>query len=100
MCLYFKFLKHINVLLIPVTLVALILSLICIWITFQNGFDISDDYNSFLFSTTLGSFAAEKIKCSYSKITGQNNTLYPFRVGTSLSCPYGQVNYFGAVFSN
>jgi hypothetical protein len=99
-CLYFKFLKHATFVLTLIVVIAVLATLLCIWIAGQNSTEITQDYNTFLFSTTLGVFAAEHAKCSYSKISNTANPLYPYYASADLNCPYGRVVYFGAVFSN
>ena len=103
-CLYFKFMKHSSSVLFLITVIAILATLLCIWVATQNNFNTSETYSSFLFSTTLGVFAAEKSKCSYSRInpnTNPTNSIsFPHSVSVDLSCPYGRVSYFGAVFSN
>ena len=96
--------KHSMGVIFLITLLAILAVLCCIWVSTQNGFNVGQDYSTFLFSTTLGVFASEKVKCSYSKINNNtnlvNNAFFPYSVATDLSCPYGKVNYFGATYSN
>lgn len=103
-CLYFKFLKHSMGVITIITTLALFVILACIWVSSQNGFEVGQNYNTFLFSTTLGVFASEHTKCTYSKIDNNDNLgnslTFPYQVSTELACPYGRVNYFGAVYSN
>ena len=96
--------KHSSSVMTLITIIAILSFLLCIWVATQNNFNITQTYSSFLFSTTLGVFAAEKSKCSYSKINSNTNVTnlasYPYNAAVELYCPYGRVSYFGSVFSN
>ena len=81
MCLYFKFMKHAAWILLFVVLLAMLSATLCVWIAGQNNFEVTENYSSFLFSTTLGVFASEKGKCTFAKInnnTGLNQLSFPY----------------------
>jgi hypothetical protein len=92
MCLYFKFLKHFAVLLMIVSVFALLICLICYMVSVQNQFSITDN-NTIFFSSTLGTFSSERIKCQYSTISLNQASF-------SVSCPYGYIGLYGTVFSS
>lgn len=87
-----------------ILVISLLATLLCIWVANQNNFNVTQTYSSFLFSTTLGVFSAEKTKCSYGKINSNTNVTnlltFPYSVTADLTCPHGRVAYFGSVFSN
>jgi hypothetical protein len=95
LCLYFKFMKHATLVFLIVALLTLLSCLLCYLVATQNGFTPTADYQTFLFSTTLGAFSSEHVKCQYIKLPAA-----PALVTYSLSCPNGRVSYYGATYSS
>jgi hypothetical protein len=94
LCLYFKFLKHSCLVFMIIAIVALLICLTCYLVANQNGFNPTADYQTFLFSTTLGTFSSEHMKCQYQKNPSSGTVTF------NLNCPYGRLNYFGPTYSS
>lgn len=94
LCLYFKFIKHASIALLAVSLLALLACSLCVVVGVGNGFNPSLGYNSFFFSTAIGTFSSEHFKCEYAVVSAAGQASF------DLTCPHGQVGLFGAVFSN
>lgn len=76
-----------------VALLTIISCFICYWVSVENDFSTISDYQTFLFSTTLGVFSSEHIKCSYQLKSNAANPV-------TLNCPYGRVNFIGTTYSS
>jgi hypothetical protein len=87
--------KHSSIVFLIIAFFTLMTCVVCYWVAIKNGFTTTVDYQTFLYSTTLGSFSSQHMKCQYQKIpTGGSS------VSFTLSCPYGRLNAFGSVYSN
>lgn len=94
LCLYFKFMKHSSVVFMAIAVLTIFSCMICLLVSAQNGFALTADYQTFLFSTTLGAFSAERIKCQYQKLPTTASAL-----DFTINCPYGKVSLIGPVYS-
>ncbi len=89
LCLYFKFMKHSTIVFLIISILTLMSCLICLLVGNQNGFSPTSNYQTFLFSTTLGVFSSERVKCQYQKLS--NSSALNTNLSIALTCPYGQV---------
>ena len=85
--------KHSFAVLMLIAVLTLLTCAVCYLVATQNSFTTTADYQTFLFATTLGTFSSEHMKCQYQKIPSSGS------VSFTLSCPYGKLNTFGAVYS-
>ena len=92
MCYYFKFIKHASCFYFFATLLAAVACLVCAMVASRNGFNLTQDYTVFFFSTTVGAFSSEHYKCEYSLIRANSATM-------TLECPYGRIQSFGPVYT-
>lgn len=99
LCLYFKFMKHSTIVFMIISILALISCLICILVGSQNGFNPTSNYQTFLFSTTLGVFSSEHVKCQYQKLSNSSSATNSLNISIGLSCPYGQIKFIGPTYS-
>ena len=84
-CLYMKFVKHINCVYLLLALLAITSCAVCVAVAVDNNFDPLLDYQTFFYSTSLGAFSSKYMKCDYSTISSNQASL-------AMSCPSGKVN--------
>ena len=69
LCLYFKFIKHIFVVFLVISGMAVFGCGICYGVGSANGFKVGSSLQSIFFSGTMGVFSSEHIKCEYAKVS-------------------------------
>ena len=67
---------------------ALAVGLSC-FISISNGINPISDYQTFFFSTTMGSFSSGYFKCKYASVNQTTNGTYV--VNFDLNCPEGNI---------
>jgi hypothetical protein len=65
-CMYFKFVKHLTCFLVFASVLSAFSILLYFLASVESGIDVSDNYQNFIFSGTVGSLSSEAMKCDYS----------------------------------
>ena len=95
LCMYFKFMKHATIVFMVMALLTLLSIGICFLVSIENGNNLNNNYQSVLFSSTLGAFSSEHLKCQFAKTSNLTTS-----INFNLECPYGKLNLFGATYTN
>jgi hypothetical protein len=94
---YFNFMNHFTWCFIVLSIFSIVALGIAYWVSLQNEINPISNYQVFLFSTTMGSFSSNYMKCKYAS---KAQVGLGWKAEFLLECPVGQIHEFGPVVSD